>query len=46
MLLIKNIGLLATPLGNAPACGNAQGELRLLSGPAIAVQDGVITGVY
>ena len=46
MLLIKNIGLLATPLGNAPACGNAQGELRLLSGAAIAVQDGVITGVY
>lgn len=46
MLLIKNIGLLATPLGNTPACGKAQGELRLLSGAAIAVQDGVITGVY
>ncbi|ADL08222.1 imidazolonepropionase [Thermosediminibacter oceani] len=44
-LLIKNIGVLATPVGNCPVGGNRQGDIKLIKDAFIAVKDGVITGV-
>ena len=41
-LLLKNIGLLATPYGTCPKSGEQQGEITLLSGAAIGVKDGRI----
>jgi imidazolonepropionase len=45
ILLIKNIGLLATPLGSAARSGAAQGEIRLLRDAWVRVEDGVIAAV-
>ena len=39
MLLIKNIGLLATPLGNTVRCGTAQGEIKEYGNAAVLVDD-------
>ncbi len=44
-LRIDNIGLLQTPLGNAPAAGSRQGENRKLRDVCIVVQDGVISAI-
>jgi len=46
MLLIKNIGLLQTPVGNTPARGAAQGENKKLRDAALLLDDGVIKAVY
>ncbi len=47
MLLIKNIGLLATPLGSTVRCGAAQGEIKEYRSAAVLVDDeGMIAGVY
>lgn len=45
-LLIRRIGLLATPTGTAAVRGNAMRELQLLVGAAVHVKDGMIEGVY
>lgn len=45
-LLIRNIGLLQTPVGSAPLRGAAQGENRKLRDVCIFVQDGIIIGIY
>ena len=45
ILLIKNIGLLATPLGSAARSGAAQGEIQLLRDAWVRVEDGVIAAV-
>lgn len=44
-LLIKNIGLLATPRGNAAQAGAQQGNIRLLKDAWIFIEDGIIDGV-
>ena len=43
-LVIKNIGTLATPCGNAAKAGEAQGEISILNDAWISVKDGVIIG--
>ena len=45
-LLIRNIGLLQTPVGSVPLCGAAQGDNRKLKDVCIFVQDGIIIGIY
>lgn len=44
-LLLKNIGLLATPTGSAAKGGKAQGEITLLKNAYVLVKDGVIAAV-
>lgn len=44
-LLIKNIGILATPVGSSAKGGKEQGHIELIEDAFIAVKDGVITGV-
>jgi imidazolonepropionase len=41
-LLIKNIGMLQTPIGNHKHCGKAQGENLKLHEAAILIEDGII----
>ena len=41
-LLLKNIGLLATPQGNSPHAGDAQKEISLVENAAVGIQDGII----
>lgn len=41
-LLLTNIGLLATPTGNAARCGAAQNEISLIPNAMIGIQDGKI----
>lgn len=43
-LLVKNIGTLATPIGKRARGGAAQGEIQILHGAWVTVEDGVITG--
>lgn len=45
MLLIKNIGLLATPEGNTPRKGEKQGQIKKLNNAAVLIDDGVIVDV-
>lgn len=42
-LLIKNIGLLATPVGREPQKGAAQGKIRILENAALGMDNGKIT---
>ncbi|MCL2853477.1 MAG: imidazolonepropionase [Defluviitaleaceae bacterium] len=42
-LLIKNIGVLATPLGKCAVSGSAQGEIQLVENAEIAVEGGKIS---
>lgn len=44
-ILIKNIGLLQTPLGKTSRCGAAQGVNLKLRNAAVLIEDGVITAV-
>lgn len=44
-LLIKNIGLLATPTGSAARCGQEQGVVTTLKNAYILIRDGVIVAV-
>ena len=44
-LIIKNIGVLATPLGSAAVSGKAQGEVSIINDAWISAESGVITGV-
>ena len=44
-LLIKNIGLLATPLGTAAKSGAQQGAVQLMHDAFVRVEDGIITEV-
>ena len=44
-LLIKNIGLLATPLGSAAKSGAQQGAVQFLYDAFVRVEDGIITEV-
>lgn len=44
-LIVKNIGLLATPTGNAAKRGKAQGEITLLKDAYVLVEDGIISAV-
>ena len=41
-LLLKNIGVLATPTGNRAKKGKAQGEIQLIKNAMVAVKDGLI----
>ena len=43
-LLVKNIGTLATPIGKRARGGAAQGEIQILHGAWVTVEDGVIIG--
>ena len=43
-LLVKNIGTLATPIGKRARGGAAQGEIQILHGAWVTVEDDVITG--
>lgn len=45
-LLIRNIGLLQTPIGSAPLRGKFQGDNRILKDVSIFIRDGLITGIY
>lgn len=44
-LLVKNIGVLATPVGNRAAGGDKQGKIRLVENAFIAIRDGKIVAV-
>lgn len=44
-LLIKNIGMLATPLGSSARCGEEQGKIQILRDAWVLVQDGFISQV-
>ncbi|MDI3481628.1 MAG: imidazolonepropionase [Tepidanaerobacteraceae bacterium] len=44
-LIVKNIGLLATPEGKCAKKGKEQGKIKFIEDAFIAVQDGIITGV-
>jgi imidazolonepropionase len=44
-LLIKNIGLLATPMGTAAKSGSQQGSVQFLYDAFVRVEDGIITEV-
>ena len=41
-LLLKNIGLLATPIGNRAQKGKAQGEITQIKNAVVAIKDGII----
>ena len=44
--LIKNIGILATPLGSYPKSGKEQGDISISKDVAIVCDNGNIVGVY
>ena len=44
-LLVKNIGLLQTPVGSECHCGAQQGENQKLKNAAVLCEDGKITAV-
>lgn len=44
-LLLKNIGMLATPLGTAARRGEEQGQIQILKNAWILAEDGVITQI-
>ena len=44
-LLVKNIGLLATPEGKSAHCGEEQGRIKFLKGAWVLMEDGVIASV-
>ncbi len=44
-LVIKNIGLLVTPLGNSAQGGKAQGEIQYLTNAWLEAEGGIITAV-
>ncbi len=46
MLLIKNIGLLQTPIGNTSAKGEAQAHNVKIKNAAILIEDGLIKAVF
>ncbi len=46
MLLIKNIGILMTPVGKSALCGKAQAKNLKLHNAAVAICDGKIAAVY
>lgn len=46
MLLIKNIGLLQTPIGNTSARGEAQAHNVKIKNAAILIEDGLIKAVF
>lgn len=43
--IINNIGMLATPLGNAPRRGSMQGEISLMENAYVVMTDGMISQV-
>ncbi len=45
-LLIRNIGLLQTPLGSSPAKGEEQGKNQKLRDACVFIEDGIITAIY
>ena len=45
MLLIKNIGILQTPVGSFPHGGDKQGENVKIHNAAIMIDDGVIAAM-
>ena len=44
-LLVKNIGLLATPEGKSAHRGSGQGKIKLLKDAWVLIEDGVIASV-
>ena len=44
-LLVKNIGLLATPEGKSAHRGSEQGKIKLLKDAWVLIEDGVIASV-
>ena len=44
-LLVKNIGLLATPEGKSAHCGEEQGRIKFLKDAWVLIEDGVIASV-
>ena len=44
-LLLKNIGMLATPLGSGAKRGEEQGKIQILKDAWVLVEDGIITQV-
>ena len=46
MLIIKNIGILQTPIGKSSLCGNGQAQNLKLYNAAIAIDKGKICAVY
>jgi len=44
-LIIKNIGVLATPLGKEAKCGAEQGKISITKNAWILIEDGVISAV-
>ena len=44
-VLISNIGMLATPKGNAARCGEEQGKIEILKNAWVLIEDGVIAAV-
>ncbi|MBQ4049338.1 MAG: imidazolonepropionase [Clostridia bacterium] len=46
MLLIKNIGILQTPIGKNSLCGEAQAQNLKLTNAAILVENGKISAIY
>ena len=44
-LLVKNIGLLATPEGRSAHCGEEQGRIKFLKDAWVLMEDGVIASV-
>lgn len=45
MLLIKNIGTLATPLGTSSRCGSDQGKIEVLHNAAVLIDGEKIAAV-
>ena len=44
-VLVSNIGMLATPKGNAAKCGEEQGKIEILKNAWVLIEDGVIAAV-
>ncbi len=44
-LLLTNIGMLATPQGNGPKCGEEQGKIQILKDAWVLIEDGIIAKV-
>ena len=44
-VLFSNIGMLATPKGNAARCGEEQGKIEILKNAWVLIEDGVIAAV-
>ena len=45
LVLIQNIGMLATPVGNAAKSGEAQGKIEVLHNAWVLIEDGIIDAV-